>query len=384
MRVAIIGSQAFSMLNFRGPLIRRLVTSGHEVYALAPDYDPALFDAVAALGATPVHVSMSRNGMNPLRDLIDMVGLARVLRRLKVDSVLSYFIKPAVYGSLAAYLSGVPRRTALIEGAGTMLSKQGPNEQRFKIRLGRWLAIRLYRVGLKQVNSVIFLNDEDVSLFVTEKMIRPEQAKKLDGIGVDLTFYAPAPVVTEPITFIMVARLLNGKGVREFADAARRIKGSGSKVRFILLGNTDSNPDSMAESMVHDWVREGLMEWYGHVDDVRSWLAEASVFVLPSYREGLPRSTMEAMAMGRPVITTTAPGCRETVIDGVNGYLVPPRDSGALAVAMTQLIDNPELIGKMGEASRRIAEARFDVNKINREMIELMGLSSGNGSSCSE
>jgi Glycosyltransferase len=186
---------------------------------------------------------------------------------------------------------------------------------------------------------------------------------------------ASSAPVTRPVTFLLAARLLREKGIVEYAEAARLVRSRHADARFILLGGLDTNPGGLRRDEIDAWVSEGVLEWPGHVPDVRPWLARASVYVLPSYyREGVPRSTQEAMAMARPVITTDAPGCRETVIDGRNGFLVPPRDPMSLAEAMERFVLDPELIVSMGEESRRIAEERFDVKRINRRMMEAMDL----------
>ena len=204
--------------------------------------------------------------------------------------------------------------------------------------------------------------------------MKPAQVIKLNGIGVDLVEWMPAPVAIKSITFLLVARLLREKGILEYAAAARIVKSKYPDTRFILLGGVDPNPGSLNTHEVSQWVNDGLLEWPGHVA-VKPWLAQTSVFVLPSYREGVPRSTQEAMAMGRAVITTDVPGCRDTVVEGVNGFLVPVRDAAALADAMMRFIKQPELIETMGKASRALAVERFDVHKVNAVILATMGIS---------
>jgi glycosyltransferase involved in cell wall biosynthesis len=193
----------------------------------------------------------------------------------------------------------------------------------------------------------------------------------LGGIGVDLTQWAPTPLTLKPITFIMVARLLKDKGVVEYVQAARRIKRLYPQVRFLLLGDVDTNPDSLSAATVSQWVQEQLLEWPGHVP-VQPWLGQSDVFVLPSYREGVPRSTQEAMAMGRPVITTNVPGCRETVVDGDNGYLIPAQSVDALFEAMQKCVLHPEVLPLMGRRSRQMAEDKFDIQVINQKLMSLL------------
>ncbi len=374
IRLALITSQAFSLGNFRGPLIRDLVRAGVDVYALAPDYDPAQRAVVRTLGALPVDFSLSRTGMNPLRDGLDTLRLAAVLRRLRVDTSFAYFAKPVIYGTLAAWLAGVPRRVAMVEGLGYVFTASD-DRLTWRRRALRSAVGRLYRAALARAAQVIFLNRDDVDEFTSRGLVTKEKAFCLGGIGVDLTEWTPAPPVLAPVTFLLAARLLREKGIVEYAEAARRVKVHYPKTRFVLLGSLDPNPGGLGRAEVQAWVVEGLLEWPGHVE-VKPWLVQTSVYVLPSYREGVPRSTQEALAMGRPVITTDAPGCRETVVDGDNGFLVPVRDAEALAGRMIRFIEQPELIETMGRNSRRLAEERFDVRRINARLLEVLGVAS--------
>ena len=373
-RICIIGNQAFSLLNFRGPLIAQMITRGYEVFALAPDYDESTRDEVCALGAEPMDISLSRTGMNPLRDSADMLLLAVLLRRLKPDITLGYSIKPVIYGTLAAWLARVPRRFAMIEGLGYVFT---PTEgaETLKRKVMRGAVSMLYATALRRTNLVFFLNKDDIDDFLKNLIVSPANVFLLGGIGVDLDYWTPAPPVTKQVTFLLAARLLREKGIVEYAKAARLIKQKHPNTRFVLLGNLDTNPGALSQHEIEQWAAEGFLEWPGYVPDIRPWMAQASVFVLPSYyREGVPRSTQEAMAMARPVITTDTPGCRETVIDGKNGFLVPVHNAMALAAAMERFILQPELIEEMGRASRSIAEERFDVHKINQVMLQEMGM----------
>lgn len=372
-RLALISSQAFSIINFRGPLVCEMVGRGVTVYALAPDYDDASRAAVRKLGALPLDYSVSRTGMNPLRDLFDLIRLARQLGRLKLDATFAYFIKPVIYGTLAARLAAVPQRFAMIEGAGYVFVDD--EALTLRRRLLRYFVTRLYRLGLSQADHVFMLNRDDAQQFIREGMVATGKVQVLkNGIGLELNHYRAAAPVSEPVCFILVGRLLREKGIYDYVAAARQVKARHPEARFILLGGVDLNPGSIQQSEVDAWVTEGIIEWPGQVSDVRTWLAAASVFVLPSYREGLPRSTQEAMALGRPVITTDVPGCRETVRQGVNGFMVPVRDPGALARAMLMFIRQPEIISAMGAQSRCMAESQFDVHKINAEILKAMGI----------
>jgi glycosyltransferase involved in cell wall biosynthesis len=372
-RLAIIANQAFSIVNFRGPLIRAMVARGVTVYAFASDYDEKTKASVQSIGAIPVDYSLSRTGLNPFRDVVDLFKLARQLGQLKIDMSFAYFIKPVIYGTLAAYVAGVAKRFVMIEGAGYVFTESG-NALTIKRRLLRTVAKKLYRLGLSKAHTIFLLNPDDERMFVEERMAPREKICLLNGIGLDLDHFQVAPTVTSPLTFILVARLLREKGIFDYVEAARIVKAQHPDVKFVLLGDVDLNPGSISEAQAHAWVQEGLVTWPGHVSDVRLWIAQASVFVLPSYREGLPRSTQEAMAMGRPVITTDAPGCRETVQQGENGYIVPVRDPAALAAAMLRFVDDPELIQKMGGQSRRWALEKYNVHEINSLILGRMGL----------
>jgi glycosyltransferase involved in cell wall biosynthesis len=370
--IAIISSQAFSVINFRGELIKAMKSQGLTIYALAPDFTDEQRAVVRSLGAEPVDYRVSRAGMNPLRDAADVSMLARLLRRLRPDATFGYFIKPVIYGSIASWLAGVPRRFSMIEGLGYIFasSEESGSVPRKILRAGVSAA---YRLALGLNERIFFLNHDDIELFVKRQLVPREKLIHLDGIGVDLESFRPEPPVTAPVTFLLVARMLREKGVYEFVDAARIVRRQYPETRFLLVGNPDENPASVRAEELASWAAEGLIEWPGQVADVRPWIARASVFVLPSYyREGLPRSTQEAMAMARPVITSDNPGCRETVTDGVNGFLVPVRNAPALAQAMIRFIEQPELVERMGAESRRIAVSRFDVHEINRQILGRM------------
>ncbi len=373
--ISIIGNQAFSLQNFRGPLIAYLVARGHEVTALAPDYDETTRAEVRALGAIPVDYSLSRTGMNPFRDVADMLRMVMLLRQLKPDITLAYAFKPVIYGTLAAWLAKVPLRFATIEGLGYVFTPTlGAEPLRRKIL--RAVVVLLSTLALSRADSVFFLNKDDIAEFSDRHIISTNKAILLGGIGVDLDEWTTAPSVTNPVTFLLSARLLREKGIAEYAKAAKLIKQKHPDTRFILLGSLDTNPGALSLREIEQWTAEKIIEWQGHVPDVRPWLAQTSVFVFPSYyREGVPRITQEAMAMARPVITTDAPGCRDTVIDGKNGFLVPVRNADALADAMERFILQPELIERMGQASRSIAEERFDVHKVNQVILQEMSIS---------
>jgi len=374
MKIAVISNHSLSLVNFRGPLITSMIKNKMHVSALAPDYDEYTMGEVRALGADPVHYSLSRTGMNPIRDLIDLYKLYILLCRLKPDVTLAYFVKPVIYGSIAAWLAGVERRYSMIEGLGFIFIED--NTETIKHKLLKKMISNMYRLSLSLNRNVIFLNHDDLEEFSKGGIISDGRAVLISGIGVDLKSFYFAPPIQKPVTFLFIGRMLKEKGVYEFIEAARYLKNHYPETRVIFVGNVDDNPSSIPEYELRKWVEECLIEWPGQVKDVRPWIERSSVFVLPSYyREGKPRTIQEAMAMGRPVITTNAPGCRETVHDGVNGFLIPVHDCDALARSMERFIEDPDLIVTMGLESRRLAETHYDVHKINRQLMSIMGIS---------
>lgn len=370
-RVALITSGARTVPNFRGTLIEELIGRGVEVLALAPDWDDSTRAATRALGAEPIDISLARTGLNPVRDGIDMLKLSILLRKIRPTAMLTYFVKPNTYGMLAGASAGIKRRIAMVEGLGFAF-----DNSQLKGRSAQFVAEAakiLYRVAFAWAHRVLFLNDEDEAVFRQAGLVDSDKIVAFGGIGVDLRTFSAALPKTDNITFLLMARLLRGKGIIEFAAAAEMVKTRYPDTRFVLLGDVDANPDSLRRDEVQPWVDRGIIEWPGHVSDVRSHLAAASVFVLPAWcREGLPRSTQEAAAMAKPIITTNVVGCRDTVVDGVNGYMVAGRDVPALATAMTRFVESPELIKSMGLASRRLAEERWDGQAKSRQLADLL------------
>lgn len=370
MRVVVFGGFADSLVNFRGPLLRALVANGHEVTAYAPAASPVVQAKLAEMGVEYRDVPLSRTGLNPVSDLKTFLALISLFRELKPDVLLSYTIKPVIYGSLAARLAGVSAIYSMITGLGYAFASGGGG--------GKWVgqvAKFLYRSALNGNRRVFFQNPDDRDFFVGAKILaRAEQAVLVNGSGVDLQHFGCVPVPENTPSFLLIARLIKDKGIIEYVEAARLVKCRHPAVQFHLLGPLDSNPNAISAAQISEWETEGAIIYLGEAADVRPAIAACSVYVLPSYAEGTPRTVLEAMSMGRAVITTDAPGCRETVVDGVNGFLVPTRDAAALAQAMLDLIEHPESIVRMGKAGRSLAEEKFDVHKVNSAILSAMKL----------
>ena len=379
-KILIIGGNAYSLVHFRGDMIKSMVEEGHEVFAMAPETDleggaaavmtRSISTQLSSLGVPFIPIPLNRTGINPLRDLYTIYYFIKKMKELKPDVVLSYTMKPVIYGSIAAKLAGVENVFSMITGLGYVFIGETLRQ-----RLLSKIVISLYKIALKINNKIYFMNPDDLVLFKKLNILSDIQKTVLiNGSGVNIDRYAYVKPKTDKIVFLIIARLLWDKGIGEFVSAARLLKKKYPDVSWRIVGPFDNNPSSIKRTDIQKWQDEGLIDYLGPTEDVRPYIAECSVYVLPSYREGTPRSVLEAMSMGRPIITTDAPGCRETVVDGVNGFLVPVRDSEKLAKTMEKFIHNIGLIKELGAKSREIAEQRYDVNKVNRSILDTMGL----------
>jgi glycosyltransferase involved in cell wall biosynthesis len=346
---------------------------GFEVIALAPNLSDEHAMLLGREGIASSTYPLSPTGLNPVLDMRNMFALRRVLMAVRPDIVLTNTIKPVIFGTFAALLASVPKRCALVSGLGYAFTDDG-GATGMRKRLIKGITSILYGLAFRSNEVVIFQNRDDVKEMVDSGICPAGRARCVSGSGVDISLYPFMQRTLNPPVFIMVARLLAEKGVRNYLEAARLVKAAVPEVRFLLVGDIDKNPSSLSSDEVGEYVSDEIVEWVGHVHHVKEYLAQASVFVLPSYREGIPRSTLEAMSAGLAIITTDVPGCRETVRDEKNGLLVPVRDTPALVAAMYRFIQDPNLAAKMGKVSRRIVEDVFEVSKVNEEMCMHMGL----------
>lgn len=369
-KVLVVGSFAPSLIRFRGPLIEAIVAKGHSVVAAAPGIDAAMAEELRGVGASAREIPLRNVSLSPFAMLKSLRAMRRLIRDERPDVIIAYTIKPVIVAALAGTAERVPSLVSLITGAGYAFT--GGRE--LKRIVSRMAASWLYRVALKRSHVIVFQNPDDEALFRRLRLVpRDRETVIVNGSGVDIEHFSPAPLPEGP-SFLMIARLLKDKGIREFAEAAKRLKTLHPDVPISLVGDFDPSPDSLGREELAQLVASGI-DYKGHLDDVRPAIAECSVYVLPSYREGTPRSVLEAMAMGRAIVTTDAPGCRETVREGENGFLVRPRDADSLLEGMKRFIDDPGLATVMGGASRRIAEAKYDVRKVNAELLRHAGLS---------
>ena len=375
MRIIIIGTVASSFYGFRADLIKTLISLNHQVYAFTSEYKQDDLYEIKKLGATPISYSLSRGGLNPLADIKATYQLSKKIKEIAPDIVFSYFSKPVIFGTLAAKLAKVPRVIGMLEGLGYTFTEQ-PNHASKKTQVIKKVQILLYKLALPQLDKVIFLNPDDPKDLLDKYDIRVKEVAVLGGIGLNLNDYSYTSIYPSQPTFIFVARLLAEKGIHDYIAAAKIVKSKYADAKFIVLGSIDKEAlGALTEAELKRFTEANIVEYPGHVNNVPEWMASSSVFVLPSYyREGVPRSTQEAMAIGRAVITTDVPGCRETVIDGVNGFLVEKWNPQSLAEKMIYFIEHPEEIKKMGYESYKIAQDKFDADKVNKRLIDMLGL----------
>lgn len=362
----VVNNPAFFM-SHRVPVAVAAQKAGYDVHVATMD-GPAVAD-IQALGMTHHAIPMTRSGKHPLQELGTLLALVRLFRRLRPDVVHLVTIKPVLYGGIAARIARVPGMVAAISGLGFVFLSNS-----LKMRLVRAVVARLYRIALGHPNSrVIFQNANDRDLLKSLGAVREDQVVIIRGAGVDLDAYRPTPEPpAPPVVVTMVARLLRDKGVQEFVQAAKLLRERGVPVTMQLVGGLDAgNPASATQADVDAWQQEGCVEALGERSDVAALYAAAHIAVLPSYREGLPKSLIEAAACGRAVVTTDVPGCRDAIEPNVTGLLVPVRDAAALADAIARLAEDAALRQSMGTAGRALAEREFDINQVARIHVAL-------------
>jgi len=379
MKIVLFAPSDAYLYNFRGALAAALHSAGHEVLMVAP---PGPFGVkFEALGYRWCPAPMERAGMNPFKELWLIVWLSGLLRRERVDLIHGFIIKGAVYGAVAGRAAGVSGRVASITGMGYLFLHHG-----LWSRVLRGLVRVLFRVAFSgSAVRVVVQNRDDLALFRDERLARLEILEMIPGSGVDCEHFAPeagrhesgdgsqspAPPA-ETFRVLLPARLLWHKGLAEYLGASRILQAQGRRVTFLLAGAPDeSNPSSVAEATVTAWEEQGLIEWLGFVEDMPSLYRSVDAVVLPSYREGLPKVLVEGAAAALPLVTTDVPGCREVVVDGQDGLLVPARNPEALAAAIARLQDDPDLRRRLGRAARSKGLAQFDAHIIIHQFFQI-------------
>lgn len=376
MKIVIIGTVASSFYGFRSELIKTLGAKQHTVYAFTSEYSQSDLKRIEELGAIPITYQLNRGGLNPLADIKATYALSKKIKSIAPDLVFSYFAKPVIFGTLAAKLARAPKIIGMLEGLGYTFTDQ-PEGLTKKIQIIKNMQILLYKLALPQLDILIFLNPDDPKDLLERYSIKVKQVEVLGGIGLNLNEYSYQSVdnIKRPIKFLFMGRLLKEKGIHEFIAAVIHVKQRYPDAQFTVLGEIDpANLGALQQSELDELTSSNIINYPGQVKNVQEWIADSHVFVLPSYREGLPRSTQEAMAIGRAVITTDVPGCRETVVDGVNGFLVEKWNPQALAEKMIYFIEHPEQIKIMGDESYRIAQKKFDADKVNTRLLDILGL----------
>lgn len=355
-----------SLSNFRGTLIREWVNKGYEVTCTSIEPIEEMQPIMDSLGASYIQIPGDRTGIGIYTGLRMIRNYKKLFTEYKPDMCFLYMSKPIAFGGIAAVLSSVTHINILVNGLENAYYRTG-----IKDFLIRCVMSTFYRIVSRFADNVFFQNSDDLNYFRKHHLLSKDNASIVHGSGVDMDYFCREPPPEVPV-ILMVARLLWSKGIREFLEAVKTISQKHKGVRVLLVGGLDHNDEALKEDELREAIKQTNIEYCGHAEDVRPYLKECSIFVLPSYHEGLPRSVIEAMAVGRPIITTEVPGCRETVEDGVNGYLVPAKNMKELADAMEKLIVSRELRARMGDASYRICREKFEVHKVNEKMNQKM------------
>mgnify|MGYP000958977501 FL=1 len=367
MMVMILSSFAAANFYFREDMIKAIIDKGHEVVVAAPEPKKEWSKRFLEIGAKYVPiVHLEKNGMNPFKDFLAFFSLLHLIRKERPDKIFVYHAKTIVYGTIAASVLGVKDVYVFFGGLGSIINSEQSKVASKVLRLQ-------YKVALKRSKKVFLQNEDDIKKLLSLNLVKREQIVRINGSGVNLEKFQEKPLPND-FTFLFVGRIIRDKGVLEYIEAAKIVKSIYPSVKMQIVGYFDTNPTAINMNNLELFIKQGIIEYLGYHEDVRPFLEKCTAFVLPSYHEGTPKSVLEAMAVGRPIITTDTVGCRETVINGLNGFLVPVKDSKALADKMIWMIENPEKLKEMAKESRRLCEEKFDVKKVNQVILDTMGL----------
>ena len=367
MRIIVVAPKNKTILSYRVDLIKDMISNGHEVMIVGPDRE--YVDDLMAIGISEfIEVPIVCDNTSVMGDLRYLFALKKVFKEKKPDLVFGYTIKPVIYGSLAAKAAKVPHIYSMVTGLGRIFTSSS-----LKAKMVKMIVKMLYKRAFKACDKVIFQNGDDIKELVSERYLPESKCVKVNGSGVNMENFSPAPLPEKP-TFLMVGRIIREKGVLEYCEAARAVKKDHPDARFILLGGFDTSIGAIKREDIQGYIDDGSIEFPGEVKDPIEYYKNSSAFVLPSYYgEGLPKSILEAMSCGRAIITTDWTGCREPIIDGENGYLIPIKDVSALIEKINLLIEDRELLAKMGENAHQTCKERFEVSIINKAMRETLG-----------
>ncbi len=382
MKFFVIATSISSIINFRGKLLDRIYSKNYSIHIIIPEEfkENSIVENLINKGFSVHFIPLSRTSISISKDLKSLFYLIKIIRYEKPDIILSYTIKPVIYGSIAAKISGIRKIYSLITGLGYIFTNlDKPNH---KVTNVQKVVFFLYKIALSFSSKVIFQNSDDAELFEKMNLVNNKKINIVNGSGVDLSHYNYDLTIFEeytpeqPIKFLMLGRIIGDKGIREYVAAATELKKKyGTKVIFQLGGGLDTNPTAIQQKELDEWVSTGVIEYLGKLQDVRPTITNSHVFILPSYREGTSRSILEAMSIGRPIVTTNVAGCRQLVEVGRNGYLAEAKSVQSLVDAIEKMINlsSNELI-QMGTYSRKIVEDKYDVHKVNEHMLTIMDI----------
>lgn len=367
MKILVVSPRNKPIVNFRGDLIKDMIKCGHSVFATGPDR--AFYDEIMSLGIERfIEIPFVRDNTSVSGDIAYYRALKRCIKEVKPDLVFSYTPKPVIYGSLAASSERVKAIYSMCPGLGRTFSSKG-----VKGTAVRRIMKVLYRRAFKKCEKVIFQNPSDIKYLTEHGYLSGSKCCLVNGSGVNMDRFRRMPVSGKP-SFLMISRIIKDKGIFEYIEAAKTVKKKYPESEFVLLGRFDTSIRGISREDLSEYINSGIIIAPGEVSDPIEYYERASVFVLPSYyNEGLPRTILEAMACGRPVITTDWPGCREPIDDGKNGILVPIKDSKALAEAMLTLIEDKELMKRLSDSAYKTCKEKYDVSIVNTQMREIMG-----------
>lgn len=349
-------------------MMKSFLNRGHEVVAIGEQSVEEWEDKFEEHGIKYRQADIQRNGTNPIRDLKTLWELKGILAEERPDKVFVYQVKPVIYGTIAANLLGITEVYPLIAGIGSVFLSNS-----LKARVIRMLVCAEYRYSMRKCPAIFFQNEDDVAVFRKSRILKDQRIVMLRGSGVNLDRFQRLPL-PDKFGFLCVARLIRDKGIMEYLEACAEFKKMHPSVRCLLVGPFDTNPSAITEEELRPYIRDGVIEYFGVQPDVVPYLRQCSAFVLPSYREGTPKAVLEAMACGRAVITTDAPGCREAVRNGENGFLVPVKDVSAIVEKMELLLNDPQLLATMADRGHQMAEELFDVRNVNQIIAKTMQL----------